>query len=244
MAPFAALRDRYTQGGRCKRRETLPRAMRSRPLPCSVQMPSGFVPSGPRHFRSRMKTPHRGYWHGELARTQPCSPRLSCEALCPTPHQYMCPTRFGTYPNRSHQKVLAVPNGHPLMEKKQIRLKDLVDAPFVAFPRWAIPNAYDRLMAACARGGLKAPRVVQQTAVETMILSLVQCGVGVALISSAARWRCPPGVTILPVVDLNVTFPFALMWKENNNSPLLAKLVDNVKCLVDQKGRDNEILGE
>jgi hypothetical protein len=34
------------------------------------------------------------------------------------------------------------------------------------------------------------------------------------------------------------------MWKENNNSPLLAKLVDNVKCLVDQKGRDNEILGE
>jgi len=142
------------------------------------------------------------------------------------------------------KQVLAVPNGHPLMEKKQIRLKDLVDATFVAFPRWAIPNAYDRLMAACARGGLKAPRVVQQTAVETMILSLVQCGVGVALISSAARWRCPPGVTILPVVDLNVTFPFALMWKENNNSPLLAKLVDNVKCLVDQKGRDNEILGE
>ena len=54
----------------------------------------------------------------------------------------------------------------------------------------------------------------------------------------------PPGVTILPVVDLNVTFPFALMWKENNNSPLLAKLVDNVKFLVNQKGRDNEILGE
>jgi DNA-binding transcriptional LysR family regulator len=142
------------------------------------------------------------------------------------------------------KQVLAVPNGHPLMKKKQIRLKDLVDTPFVAFPRWAIPNAYDRLMAACARGGLKAPHVVQQTAVETMILSLVQCGVGVAFISSAARWRCPPGVRLLPVADLNVTFPFALMWKKDNNSPLLAKLVDNVKVLVDQKGRDSEILGE
>ena len=141
-------------------------------------------------------------------------------------------------------QILAVPNGHPLTKKKQIRLKDLVDIPFVLFPRWAIPNAYDRLIAACARGGLKTIHVVQHTAVETMMLSLVQCGVGVSFISSAARWRCPPGVTLSPVVDLNVTFPFALMWKKENNSPLLAKLVNNVKLLVEQKGRDTEILGE
>jgi len=54
----------------------------------------------------------------------------------------------------------------------------------------------------------------------------------------------PPGVTLLPVVDLNVTFPFALMWRKDNISPLLAKLVNNVKLLVEQKGRDTEILGE
>jgi DNA-binding transcriptional LysR family regulator len=140
--------------------------------------------------------------------------------------------------------VLAVPNGHPLMEKKRVLLKDLVDVPFVAFPRWAVPAAYDRLMVACARGGLKAPRVVQYTAVETMMLSLVQCGVGVSFISSAAKWRCPPGVTLLPVVDLHVTFPFALLWNKANNSPQLAKLVENVRSLVKQRGRNNEILGE
>ena len=141
-------------------------------------------------------------------------------------------------------QILAVPNGHPLTKKKQIRLKDLIDIPFVLFPRWAIPTAYDQLIAACARGGLKTIHVVQHTAVETMMLSLVQCGVGVSFISSAARWRCPPGVTLSPVVDLNVTFPFALMWKKENNSPLLAKLVNNVKLLVEQKGRDTKILGE
>ncbi len=142
------------------------------------------------------------------------------------------------------KQVLAVPNGHPLTKRKHIRLRDLVDTPFVGFPRWAIPNAYDRLMAACARGGLKAPHVVQYTAVETMMLSLVQCGVGVSFISSDARWRCPPGVTLLPVVDLHVTFPFELLWNKDNNSPLLAKLVDNVRSLVKQRGRNNEILGE
>jgi DNA-binding transcriptional LysR family regulator len=139
--------------------------------------------------------------------------------------------------------VLAVPTGHPLMKKKSIRLRDLVDTPFVGFPRWAIPNVYDRLMAACARGGLKAPRVVQETAVETMILSLVQCGVGVAIVSSASRWRCPPGATLLPVRDLNVTSPFGLMWKKDNNSPLLAKLVAAIKALVGQRGRDSQVLG-
>ena len=141
------------------------------------------------------------------------------------------------------RQMLAVPNGHHLIKKKEIRLRDLVDAPFVWFPRWAIPNAYDRLMAACARGGLKAPRIVQETAVETMILSLVQCGVGVAFVSSASRWRCPANITLLPVKDLNITFPFALMWKKDNHSPLLAKFTAEVKSLVERKGSDTEILG-
>jgi DNA-binding transcriptional LysR family regulator len=141
------------------------------------------------------------------------------------------------------REVLAAPIGHPLTKQKHIRLRDLVDTPFVQFPRWAIPNAYDRLMAACARGGLKAPRVVQETAVETMILSLVQCSVGVAFVSSAARWRCPPGVTLLPVADLNLTFPFALMWRKDNNSPLLAKFTADLKSLVERGGRKDEILG-
>ena len=138
--------------------------------------------------------------------------------------------------------LLAVPVGHPLTKRQNIRLRDLVNTSFVGYPRWAIPNAYDRLMAAYARGGLK-PRVVQETAVETMILSLVQCGVGIAFVSSASRWRCPPGVTLQPVVDLNVSFPFALMWKKGNNSPLLAKLVADVESLVERRGRADEVLG-
>ena len=140
------------------------------------------------------------------------------------------------------KEVLAVPKGHALTRLKDIRLRDLVDTPFVWFPRWAIPNAYDRLMAACVRGGLKAPRIVQETAIETMMLSLVQCRVGVAFVSSASRWRCPPGVALLPVRDLNLAFPFALMWRKDNNSPLLAKFAADVKSMVQQRGA-NEVLG-
>src|SRR6266446_1394049 len=45
--------------------------------------------------------------------------------------------------------VLAVPKGHALTKLKKIRLRDLVDVPFIWFPKWAIPNVYHRLMAAC-----------------------------------------------------------------------------------------------
>jgi len=141
------------------------------------------------------------------------------------------------------QTVLAVPKGHALTKLKKIRLRDLVDVPFIWFPKWAIPNAYDRLMAACIRGGLTAPRIVQETAIETMRLSLVLCRVGVAFVTSDSRWRCPPGVVLLPVTDLNVAFSFALMWRKDNNSSLLAEFAAGVKAMVQRKGRRSELLG-
>lgn len=139
--------------------------------------------------------------------------------------------------------VLAIPKGHALTKLKVIRLRDLIDEPFVAFPKWAIPNVYDRLMDACSRGGLKQPRIVQETPNETMLLSLVQCRVGIAFVSSATRWRCPPGVVLLSVRGLNVSFSFSLMWRKDNNSPLLTEFVADVMSLVEQRGHNSEILG-
>ncbi|HEV2731693.1 MAG TPA: LysR family transcriptional regulator [Terriglobales bacterium] len=127
--------------------------------------------------------------------------------------------------------VLAVPAGHALTKIKRLRLRDLIDAPFVWFPRRGSLHFFDRLMAECVRGGLKAPRIVQEASDEVVILSLVACRVGVAFVSSASRGRLPPGVELMPVTDLNVQLPFALVWREDNRSPLLAKFVADVKVL-------------
>ena|SRR5437660_1379337 len=84
---------------------------------------------------------------------------------------------------------------------------------------------------------LKAPRIVQETVDEAAILSLVACRIGVAFVSNASRWRCPPGVALLSVTDLDVTLPFALIWRKDNNSPLLAKFTADVKSMVERRGR-------
>jgi len=127
--------------------------------------------------------------------------------------------------------MLAVPEGHPLAKSKSLRLRDLSSASFIWFPRRESPVFYDRLMHACFRGGLKSPHVVQEGVNEATILSLVSCGLGVAFVSSATRWRCPGSVILLPVVDLKLPLAFALIWRKDNSSPLVARFVAEVRSL-------------
>jgi DNA-binding transcriptional LysR family regulator len=130
-----------------------------------------------------------------------------------------------------HRIELAVPNGHPLTRLKKLRMRDLTDAPFVWFPRWANPAFYDRLMHECHRRGLKSPRIVQEGLNEATILSLVSTGLGVGWVLGSARWRCPETVAILPVGDLNVPLRLALAWRRDNTSPLLARFIGEVQRL-------------
>ena len=132
--------------------------------------------------------------------------------------------------------MLAVPKGHPLAKSKSLRLRDLSNASFIWFPRRESPLFYDQLMHACFQGGLKSPRVVQEGVNEATILSLVSCGLGVAFVSSATRWRCPESVVLVSVTDLKSPLPFALIWQRDNDSPLLARLVENVRRLREVAG--------
>jgi DNA-binding transcriptional LysR family regulator len=54
---------------------------------------------------------------------------------------------------------------------------------------------------------------------------------GVAFVSDPTRWRCPKGVVLLAVTDLNLPLPFSLVWRKDNDSPLLAKFVSDVQQL-------------
>jgi len=130
-----------------------------------------------------------------------------------------------------HHLVLAAPKGHPLIRLKKLRLRDMSDTAFVWFPRRQSPAYYDRLMHECFRGGLKAPNIVQEAVDQATMLSLVSCRIGVAFVSDATRWRCPSGVVLLPVSDLNLPLPFALIWRKDNASPVLAKFVGDVQLL-------------
>jgi DNA-binding transcriptional LysR family regulator len=128
---------------------------------------------------------------------------------------------------------LAVPKGDPLIKLKKLRLRDLSEASFVWFPRREAPAFYDRLMHECFRGGLKSPRIVQEGLNESTILSLVSHGMGVGWVNGTARGRCPEGVVIMSIVDLDMPLPLALAWRRDNTSPLLANFIAEVRSMAD-----------
>jgi DNA-binding transcriptional LysR family regulator len=130
-----------------------------------------------------------------------------------------------------YKLMLAAPQGHAATRGKRLRLRDLRDAPFIWFHRWANPVYYDRIMHACVQGGLKAPRIVQHVVDHATILSLVSCRLGVAFVSETTRWQCPRGVTLLPVVDLDFPLPFYLIWRNDDPSALLQRFVAQVEAM-------------
>jgi DNA-binding transcriptional LysR family regulator len=136
------------------------------------------------------------------------------------------------------QIELAAPRGHPVTKLKQVRLRNLTNASFVWFPRREAPALYDRLMHECFRGGLKSPRIVQEGQDEATILSLVATGLGVGWVLRTARWHRPKSVDILSVVDLVMPQQLSLAWRKDNQSPLLASFVADVRRFADVQGAD------
>ena len=92
--------------------------------------------------------------------------------------------------------------------RETVRLRDLRGMPFVWFPRWVNPDFYDRMMRECSRGGLTAPRIVQEAPDRDTNLGLVQCRIGLSWQPETVRWHCPRGIALVPVVDMKVRLPF------------------------------------
>ena len=136
-------------------------------------------------------------------------------------------------PVGSHQVVLATPKRHPVSRLKGLRLRNLTETDFVWFPRRQHPANYDRLLQACSRGGLTNPRIVQEAVDQATMLSLVACGMGVAFVTDATRWRCPKDVVLQRVVDLRLPITVSLIWRQDNGSPLLARFVAHVRQLAE-----------
>jgi DNA-binding transcriptional LysR family regulator len=126
--------------------------------------------------------------------------------------------------------LLTVPKDHPLTKRGKIRLSDLRGMPFIWFQRSANPTFDNQLTQECARGGLSAPRIVQEASDRDTVLSLVQNRIGIAWLTESIRWHCPRDIVLLPVADMTVRLPFNLIWKKGNSLPLLKKFVAQVQA--------------
>jgi tetratricopeptide (TPR) repeat protein len=110
--------------------------------------------------------------------------------------------------------VLALPQAHPLIKRKQVRLRDLKGEPFVWFPRVMNPLTYDRVLSTCHAAGVTL-NIVQEGSNPTTMLSLVAGGIGLSFTQKSAERRKPDNVVLREVEDLRVTYDWR--WDEAEN---------------------------
>jgi len=152
---------------------------------------------------------------------------------------YVIPTDLGdlkTHTISVERWVLALPQAHPLVKSKRVKLGDLKREPFVWFPRAVAPPLHDRVLAACHAAGLTL-NIVQEVNNPTMMLSVVAGGIGVSFTITSAEKMKPDSVVLKKVDDLRVTAELSAIWRGDNKVPALQKFIEVVRKHVSRIAR-------
>lgn len=178
----------------------------------------------------------------ELRLNQMTSP-AQCEALrageLDAGFVYLSPEHdhgLARIPVATDRFYLALPRHHPLAQRRRIHLRDLGDEPFIWLARSR--NAYysDALLRDCIRGGL-TPKIIQESDSEATSLNLVAVGMGASFVVSPSAESSLPDVVLKPVAELNSRLTLALVWVQDDRSPLTQNFIATVRSIAASEKR-------
>jgi DNA-binding transcriptional LysR family regulator len=98
----------------------------------------------------------------------------------------------------SDELVAAIPTSNPLAQRRSAPLRALAAEPFILYTRLSVLHA--TILLACHKAGF-VPSVAQEAEQVHTILSLVQSGLGVALVPSKVTRYVPDGVRLVRLAE-------------------------------------------
>ena len=126
-----------------------------------------------------------------------------------------------------HDVVVVLPARHPLAKKSSILLPDLKPFFFVAMSEETHPGSRDWLIRALPGGGLY-PRILQDVALESGIMTFVAEGLGVTLAREQIKKIPHPGVVFRPLAA-SAKADYWIAWPRENRSKALLRYIEIVK---------------
>ena len=124
--------------------------------------------------------------------------------------------------------VVAMPHSHALRARSIIALQELANEPFIGTPRTLGPGFYDQASSLCLQAGF-SPRVVQEAIQMQTIVSLVNAGLGVALVPQSVEKLSNEGV-LYKRIRGSPMVQMALAWRRGDQSPVLRSFVGVVRA--------------
>ena len=131
--------------------------------------------------------------------------------------------RFQLTPLEQDEFVLAVPADSPWSARGSIALAEARAEPFIMYAPAAVPNLFAVAMLRCQQSGF-TPRITQEAVQVQTIVSLVESGLGVALVPGVARRYEYRGVRFLALNDSPVQHGIGIALATTSGQP--NRLVD------------------
>ncbi len=125
---------------------------------------------------------------------------------------------------RTEPLVVALPEGHELLEREAVGVADLATSPFVTYPAAAGASTLITVMRACIDAGF-TPEVVQEAKESHALISLVAAGFGVALVPEALSHLRMPGVAYRPLAPPVPEVALSIAWRRADASKLVEHFV-------------------
>lgn len=114
----------------------------------------------------------------------------------------LTPSRAHLAPLLAEDFVAALPLGNPLAQKAEVRMDELATESFVFYSREDAAGLHATAMLACQRAGF-LPRVTQEATQVQTVLSLVESGLGVALVPAVMQYNPSPRVAYRAIADVS-----------------------------------------
>lgn len=110
-----------------------------------------------------------------------------------------------------------VPASHPLAARRALPWTTLRREPLIVLARREGMSLHDAVLAGCRRAGF-TPRLAHTPSLIGTVLSYVEAGAGVGVVTDSVVTQPPAGLRFLPLRP-KATVPLVLAWQEQDDSP-------------------------
>jgi DNA-binding transcriptional LysR family regulator len=135
--------------------------------------------------------------------------------------------------------LAAIPKKHPLASAETVAIRDFDDQPFVMYSPYESRYFHDLLVALFTQADI-LPRYVQHLSQIHSILAMVRAGLGLAIVPAAAASLKIADVRLRPLkLRTKTPVELFLVWRRDDESPLLSSLVEIAGELAARDGGDH-----
>jgi DNA-binding transcriptional LysR family regulator len=140
---------------------------------------------------------------------------------------------------QSERFVCVVYEGHHLASRKNLRLSELVDEPMIQGAKEHWQHYHSHLIALFRHVGFD-PKIVQEGLTTTEIQQLVACGIGITVLTETVVESLPPGLVVIPIVDVNERLDTIAVWRSEPNKAAKEQFVSflrqSLSTVADEEG--------